>query len=877
MKRNVLSLIAACWLSLPASADWHQFQLGPQNGASGSAPMSQAALGATPQACSGGQWKQVGPAPETVDSGAGGRQDSGQVVDIAIDPRGSDDSTIYVATNGGIWKTANSGSSWATSTDCLATVRMGAVTLDAGNPSVVYAGTGNYFSSGFPIRGGIIYRSDDAGNTWSAWQLSQLAANNITRMVSPVAGQVLAATDGGLFRSTDRGQNFNLVLGGVITDLKIDTANSSMIYAAVAGAGVFRSTDDGKTFPENLFSSNNGAPTRNVGFVSFAQSRLPDNQTIYASVQDASSGGFLGLFKSTNGGSSWIALPQATVVGNGCQCGYDQTIGVDPQDSNVVYLGFVNLSASTDGGRTWRPIASEVHADHHALVFSPHPSTPGSRTPFYVGTDGGIAKTVNGTNFTNMNGVGRQAIASNLFGPPIDIGRNSPINNQYTYGGMQDTGTAQHRPEMGPLEWHQGAGADGDGNQVVVNPFNPAVAYSATGGAFMITTDGGKTWQHPASADTGLPDFRGMSVGRPILIDPVNPNNVYVISSPDHLQLFTSNNAGATFTLIHTFSSGVNANSTSMVAIDNNTMWVGLDNGRVAFSTNVLSGRSSTWQEMTVPNAPAKPARVAVDPTDTRRVVVVYDGVSGINASIAPTRHVFVTSNRGQSWTDISGVPNGGTNNLPDLPLYGVAINEKTTPHTIVVAGYGGVFLTRNEGNTWQAVGTGLPNVVVSSIALDTSADPPLLRAGTWGRSVLELEGPFSAPTNCFVWTGNCQHTATVVCDPTPDTLSLSVRIAGQGDWSPAGYTAPTFQNPMPDIVSDAPIGPGGDIRVGIHYEFQACAVNKAGIACSDNIPSAVPDPTGCPGGPPPPPPVPPDKCLKQGCKPLPGGRCLCQ
>jgi photosystem II stability/assembly factor-like uncharacterized protein len=129
------------------------------------------------------------------------------VVDIAIDPRGSADSTIYVATNGGIWRTMDFGSSWETTTDCLANIRMGAVALDAGNPSVVYAGTGNAFSPVFGVDGGIVYRSDDEGATWT--RASQLAADRIIRMAYPVADQLLVATDNGLFRSTDDRQSFH--------------------------------------------------------------------------------------------------------------------------------------------------------------------------------------------------------------------------------------------------------------------------------------------------------------------------------------------------------------------------------------------------------------------------------------------------------------------------------------------------------------------------------------------------------------------------------------------------------------------------------------------------------------------------------------------
>jgi hypothetical protein len=99
------------------------------------------------------QWTQIGPAPLIIDAehnfqGAG--PDSGMIDDIAIDPRGTTDQTIYVATeNGGIWKTLDGGTTWKPKTDNMPSNSMGAVALDPGNPSIVYAGTGFFIPQGF--------------------------------------------------------------------------------------------------------------------------------------------------------------------------------------------------------------------------------------------------------------------------------------------------------------------------------------------------------------------------------------------------------------------------------------------------------------------------------------------------------------------------------------------------------------------------------------------------------------------------------------------------------------------------------------------------------------------------------------------------------
>ncbi len=160
---------------------------------------------------------------------------------------------------------------------------------------------------------------------------------------------------------------------------------------------------------------------------------------MYASVS-MGSGPSWGLFRSADGGATWIDLPAGRAAGAGAQFGYDQTVGVDPLDPNRVYLGFQDLHLSTDGGATFHatPVTSgKVHEDHHVLVFSPPahlPATPPSQV--YVGTDGGIATSPDGgTTWMNLN----HGIATNLF-RGFDIGRGSAANNEYSYGGTQDTG-----------------------------------------------------------------------------------------------------------------------------------------------------------------------------------------------------------------------------------------------------------------------------------------------------------------------------------------------------------------------------------------------------------------------------------------------------
>ena len=787
----------------------------------------------------GVQWTQVGPAPLSIDAeqnyqGAG--PDSGQVTEIAIDPRGTSDQNIFISTNdGGIWKSTDGGTTWKPKTDYLATLSMGAVALDAGNPSIVYAGTGNQFNNGFFNAVGI-YKSTDGGDSWTLAPGSSTLGNRaIIRMVSPAANVLVVATGTGLFRSIDGGTTFtNIIPPGAssssyITDLKLDTTAANNVLAAVYGLGIYLSTDGGATFGANLFTVSNGSPQQSnpgqIGYIAFGQSTAPDHQTIYATVQNTtpSPSRFLGMWKSINGGANWANLAGANAAGNadgnaggGCQCGYDQTVGVDPLDATRVYIGFQELWLSTDGGATFSASAvtlNQVHWDHHALVFSP-PAHVGvvPTTPLYVGQDGGIATSSDGgTTWTNINGPtsGVGAIATNLF-RGIDIGRNGSGNNQYTYGGTQDTGTVEFRPPFTNQNWH--LGIDGDGGPVAVDPCTPDVAIGNDDGGYIRSTNGGATWG-------GGGGFAANSSVGAVAFDPTCDSIAYTgvataptpTSPPDSFNLYQSTDDGANYSLIHFVGATVSIDAIGTTKADANVVWLGLSDGTLQYTTNALLGGASTWTNVTIPGVIAGQgvSSVAVDPVNTQTVVVTYPGFSGVDPNLAPTKHVFMTTDNGVNWTDISGTISGGIKNLPDLPINSVVIDSNTTPHTVIVASDAAVFQSPDVGNSWQVLGLGLPTVQCTSLALDPSATPELLRVGTYGRSVFELgaaTGPLLQYNSTFDFGTICgSKKATEVLQlfnvgASDLHISSIGRVAGSNDFTLSGPGTPVTIKPGGEI-----------------------------------------------------------------------------
>jgi photosystem II stability/assembly factor-like uncharacterized protein len=704
-------------------------------------------------------WLQIGPQPLRIDNDQiyqGTGPDSGEVVDIAIDPSGASDQIIYIATNdGGIWKTIDGGMHWAQKTDTgcpdgmthCPSLSMGAVAISPQDTSMIFAGTGNPFDGGLLFTKGVgIYRSGDGGDTWTVLNPGGIFTNvSINRIAAGVYYSasitkvaLLVATGAGLFRSIDSGDHFGNnppnfdnglpILGGYITDLKIDTPIRQQalapVYAAVQGMGIYKSYNGGVTFPVNLFD-NPGAPMAGTySFVSFAIAWQTNKQRMYASVEK-NDGTYLGLYRSDDGGLMWMAQTATNLTGgitkNGthkpCQCGYDQTVGVDPQDWDRVYVGFQELWLSTDGGATFGtpPVTHNlVHWDHHAIYFSPQSHWGAAPTRLWVGEDGGVASSMDGgTSWDNFN----ETIATNLY-YHIDVGRNSPGNIAYTYGGTQDTGTNQHRPDYMGNDWH--LGIDGDGSGVGVDPFDPTRTYAIDNGSYIYTTDGGDTWVNFFNPPPPPPI---PSVWR-YAIDRNDSDNVFAIDSggsgsapgPD---LYRSTDKGVTFNIIDTFVS--NVSSIANTPINSKLIWLGMNDGTLQRCNNAL-GMAPGCTAIADPSGTGNPVGgvfiVLTDPSsDVKdRVIAVYEGMNG-------AKHVYYTTDSGATWKNI-------TNTVPDLPthsIYGSA----------AIANDAGVMFTDDLGSNWRVLGPTLPTV--DSTHLAGGECPPVLRLGTYGRSVWEL------------------------------------------------------------------------------------------------------------------------------------------
>jgi hypothetical protein len=348
-------------------------------------------------------------------------------------------------------------------------------------------------------------------------------------IVAPGNSASVTVLDADRFRLA--GLTMNAAYGGVGATVVGPADSWNTVYFAGAGRvfgsnalsptrGLFRLaiTSTGEVVISDNLLGHPGGPPAAFGRVVFAQSLLPRTRTLYVAVQDREVGPvFVGLFRSDNFGATWTLRPHLLprVNADGAeQSNYDLTIGVDPQNPQLVYASLQQLWRSVDGGQTW-PLVMPVthggvdtltgfgrslsttllHWDHHELVFPPATrwnwtaGNPEAPTPVYFGTDGGIARsgdTAGVMNFTHLN----EGLATSLI-RHIEIGRGA-ANNGVTFAGMQDTGTAGHRLGDAATAWTEGV--DGDGGFVAVDSFNPNIVFGFGNDRFIRTTNGGRTW-----------------------------------------------------------------------------------------------------------------------------------------------------------------------------------------------------------------------------------------------------------------------------------------------------------------------------------------------------------------------------------------------
>ena len=321
-----------------------------------------------------------------------------------------DPHTYYAGyTGGGVWKTTNGGASWTSLFDKETVSSIGAVAVAPSDPNVVYVGTGEACIRGNLSHGDGVYKSTDAGKTWTNVGLKDtrhigalLVHPKDPDLVYVAAlGHVYGANaERGVFRSRDGGKTWEKVLfrderTGAI-DLTMDPGNPNILFAALweanrtpwslqsggPGSSLYRSADGGSSWKK---VEGNGWPETVLGKIGVSVSGADGNR-VYVMLEAADEKG--GLYRSDDGGESWKQVTDDHRLRH--RPWYYTHVAADPREVDTLYVMCVGLYRSKDGGRTWTPIETP-HGDYHHLWIDPRDSKR-----MALANDGGATISVDG-------------------------------------------------------------------------------------------------------------------------------------------------------------------------------------------------------------------------------------------------------------------------------------------------------------------------------------------------------------------------------------------------------------------------------------------------------------------------------------------------
>jgi hypothetical protein len=711
-------------------------------------------------------WTRIGPRPI---ASRAPLYDAGRVTALAV----QDTKTVYAgAANGGVWKTTTGGLNWTAVFDKQPSLAIGAVAIDPNNSDTVLVGTGEGNFSFDSYAGAGLFRSSDAGASWSnisgpggsrfdSCSISDIVVKpkksstiGVGVVGSGVPGPSACNPDRqGVHVSTDGGKTWALKAptpGGKFDltgafDLAIAPANPDTWFAGMANGAVWRSKDSGQNWDRVLVAPG-GARTSIA--VAPAKPHL-----IVAAVEFPAKGNTketVDLYLSSNGGTTWnnTQLPMPRRVTNHLcswpaneprQCWYDLALTFDPTAPRVFYLGGVLLyryEGLTGGGWGVRQAAADTHVDNHALAHDPTGN-------LWIGSDGGV---------NTLRWIQSPA------GRPIEIIRGKsehlPIsefqpgvsgNVDQLIGGTQDNGTVLH---TGVLQWDRIHG--GDGGFTASDPTRRRTMYT-TEPNFKLwrSTNGGTSWRiiTPLHGDD-----QGLFYS-PLVNEPGAPRTIYAGSH----RLWRSVNRGDSWRGVSPgFDNAISAigTGTTTPASPNTTAYVGFGRlkndtgpGGIRFSANITSPAPTWIAARLPPTSPGGPP----SPFPTRWVTDFWINPSNSKEAFAAlsgfgTAHVFHTTN-GVDWVNADG---SGFTGIPNTPVNALAV-DISGAFPILYAGTDvGVFASGDEGANWVNASTDLPGTAVVDLLVDHRSNPSrdTLIAATHGRGAytaqLSQAPPFS-------------------------------------------------------------------------------------------------------------------------------------
>ena len=656
------------------------------------------------------------------------------------------------ATGGGLWKSADYGYHWKNISDgYFASPSIGAIAVYQENPDIVYVGTGSDGIRSNVIVGKGMYKSTDAGHSWSfiglrnAGQIGSVIIHpaNPNLVFAAVIGQPFRKLEGrGIFRTRDGGNNWEKVfflsdsVGAV--DLEFAPDNPDVIYAAMwrgerkpwtiisggAEDGIFKSADGGNTWNRKT----EGLPTGLIGKIDFAIS-ADKPERVWALIQ--ASGGQEGLYLSDDYAESWVKIdmPSRTHTSIMYRPFYFTNITANPKNADQIFSGTKIFWTSYDGGKTWETLPV-THSDHHDLWINPD-----DPMVMIEGNDGGAAVSRDGGQTW-----------STLFNQPTAELYNCDVDDRYPYylySGQQDNSTIcvpSHAPGLNVLRSNDNHGLDEvmyweriggcETGPAVPKPGDPNIVYANCKGQFSVynrTT--GKEQLYYVGAESLYGNHPSDITYRfqrvtPIEVSPHDPDVVYYGSQFLHKTV----DGGRTW---ETISPDLTANKEEFrmrsggpidedisgeeyyaviyaiqeSPLQKGVIWTGSNDG--LFFVTVDGGK--TWKNVTPDMPPGgRVSNIDASPHDPAKAYyAVYRDYLGDDKP-----YLYKTEDYGESWTKITD----GKNGIPDDFATRVVREDPNREGLLFAGTEFGMFVSLDDGQTWESFQRNLPITPVSDL-----------------------------------------------------------------------------------------------------------------------------------------------------------------
>jgi PKD repeat protein len=715
-----------------------------------------------------GNWSNTGPTafPTNV---SGQIHGIGRVSQIKFHPTNS--SKVYaVSASGGAYLSSNNGVSWSpiSGTQTLPQTSLSSICINHLNDRTLYIclGDANYFSNSYGI-----YKSVDGGASWAAANSTVGTSMAVEILMDPTdTNKLVAATRGGIYRTTNGGASWTQTQAGTFRDMKAKpVANGQTLYAATATA-FYVSTNFGSTW--TAITSGLTIPSGNGG-MRIAVSPADTNRVYVATTH-----GNGVVFKSTNSGTSFTTVYNSTSqcitcytasTTSGSQYDYDFDITSNPTNANELLLVAHAVWRSTDGGTTWSQKTNwwaNVHTDMHQIDWNPY-----NNAQIWTANDGGVwmsTDTLAATWSPRSDGLGATEVYH---------AAQSPVVRDLISIGTQDNGELYYTAGA----WKTNRGGDWTPPCAIDYRGSGTVWYPARGNRRNLLPLGSdQSFNPPFSTNSGT-----FIQSDPTRVEFVRGLPALAFAGSTNIYRCTNINATSpTWQSILTNSS--NIRDIESCSADSNILYVAAVNGTLYRSDNALAA-TPTWTTLTTPGSVSSTGSITTSRANSQ---VVF---------MACNNQVYRSTNKGVSWTNITG------SGLSGLNIRKIIHDDYSTKQRLFVNAGAYVHYKDSTTTAWtnHSANVGLPTVANGSdfMIYNDGTASSILRLSTFGRGVWECDiNANVAPVADF--------TSDKIIACPGDTVHFSHLVNGSFtslSWSFSGGNPSTSSAVSPAIVYTTP------------------------------------------------------------------------